>query len=467
MKAITFSLIIVVIFSSVSVGWLIDFTHTHLFPAATSDIQKKVSLLEISGKAIADSIALNDQTINDALLKKYNASKNLDIKLFSVDTIALPAFLMQQLKSGEALVLENKEGTSFWYYLSTSNQFLQVSSNTLFIEEDTTSQLVLTILFYLGLSLLLTLWAYPLTKRLYLIKAAAVSIGKGNLSTRLEVGSISGTKDVEMAFNSMASRIQALLYDVKLLSGGVSHDLKTSLARLRLGIDILEDDPKAISKTQIARLSQDTDDMIHLVNMMLHYTQLEMELSALAKDEVKLIDVLKDIVSGLSSHTDIKKINLTISETINQKGPNHYKILGNVEYLKIMLKNLISNAINYAEHEINILVNVLGSELIIQIQDDGPGIPEQFREDIFKPFFRIPESKLMNCEAGQTKQKTNEKHYGLGLAISQRIAQLHNGTILLNTNFTKRSSIDNKPSAFENENDNKRAGTELIVSLPC
>jgi two-component system OmpR family sensor kinase len=459
-KAITFSLIIAVVISSVSLGWLIDYTYAQLFSSGTSEIQKKVSLLKISGQAIADSIeGHNDTQQVNALISRWKTNPDISIRLFSVDNIALPNSLLQQLKAGEALLLENKEGTSFSYYLAGSEQILQVSSPTLFVEEDPVGQLILTLFFYLCLSLLLTLWAYPLAKRLYSIKTASASIGKGDLHTRINVGNVAGIKDVELAFNNMASRIQTLLYDVKLLSGGVSHDLKTSLARLRLGIDILEDDPGLITEKQITRLSKDTDDMIHLVNMMLQYTQLDMELASIKKEKVNLIDVLSNMMLTFSQHADKVNVSLVFSDAINEQGRTNCLVLGQIEYLKMMLNNLVSNALNYASQRVEVQVDLKDSTLFIQIQDDGPGIAPEYITDVFKPFFRAPENQVSKSVLSNIKNKECEKHYGLGLAISQRIAQMHNGNIQVESVY-----VESNVMSFDDMRN--QPGTTFTIDLP-
>ncbi len=464
MRAITFSLIIAVVTASVSVGWLIDFTYGQLFSPPDSDIQKKISLLKHSGQAISQTIELQqDPQQIQVLLNQWNTHKDISVKLVNLDDIALPATLLEQLKSGEALLLENKEGASFSYYINESSpalnaesstqietlpeRILQVSSDALFVEQAETGQLILTILFYLGLSLLLTAWVYPLAKRIFLIRQAATLFGQGNLDTRLEVGKVAGIKEVEVAFNSMASRIQTLLYDVKLLSGGVSHDLKTSLARLRFGIDTIEDDPDSLNDKQLARLSQDTDDMIHLVDMMLQYTQLDMELARFKKDAVDVVGMLKDIVSKLSQHGEHLELCLHINVK-NEKDTSLACTKGDTEYLRMMLNNLISNAMDHALQCVEVYLDCTKKDILIRICDDGPGIPEPYQKDVFKPFYRVPELDNNSNNGGK---QSGERHYGLGLAISQRIAQIHDGNITLES----RSAATDAPT-----------GTTFTIALP-
>ncbi|WP_371194490.1 sensor histidine kinase [Glaciecola sp. SC05] len=458
MKTITFSLILAVIISSVSIGWLIDYSYHHLLAPPSNEIQKKVSLLQLSGQAIADR--LSDAPDNDDLIEQWEANKDISLKLVNLDDIALPISLLQRLKAGEALLLESKNGPSFSYYIASSEQVLQVYSGTLFKEDDALGQLALTILFYLALSFLLTLWVYPIAKRLYLIQRASASFGTGKLDTRLDVGNVAGIRDVEIAFNSMASRIQTLLDDVKLLSGGVSHDLKTSLARLRFGIDTIQDDPSSLSDTHLTRLSEDTDEMIQLVNMMLQYTKLDMSLYSVQKNEIAFDKVINEMIGVSQKWSDLKQVEFHI-----EKG-RQYKIQGNLMYLKLMLNNLISNAMDHAQTKVNISLRHSKTRLVLSIRDDGLGIPKQYHQEVFKPFFRVPEQL--------SQSKVN--HYGLGLAICQRVVEIHNGEILLKSS----AETDNPPQQeiclsgpkteqSEQERNNhlySPTGTEILIYLP-
>jgi signal transduction histidine kinase len=287
--------------------------------------------------------------------------------------------------------------------------------------------------------------------------------GKGNLHTRLHVGNIFGIRDVELAFNAMASQIQTLLDDVKLLSGGVSHDLKTSLARLRFGIDTIQEDPSAVSDTHLLRLSEDTDEMINMVHLMLQYTQLDMSLSSLKKNKVAFDEMLHDIVGKISTRQETKQVRLCLA-----KGSDTCMLSGHSLYLKMMVNNLISNATNYAQSYVDINLSFSNGKLCLSIRDDGPGIPTRYHKNVFKPFFRVPEQTV----------KGKEKHYGLGLAISQRIAEIHGGHIvlksktladnplnsqLLNTNILEKSDKNSQ------QHDNilkHQTGTEILVYFP-
>jgi len=444
LKAITFLFIFAVVISSVTVGWLTDISYRQMFGSNSSEASAKVSLVKFSGRALAN--ALDQETEKAKLIASWTLSDDISVKLVSLDDVSIPYSLLEDFKAGDALLLESKNGPSFSYYLRSSEQILQVSSDTFFEQDEQSIQLIMTILFYAVLSLILTLLVYPLTKRLFAIKQASASFGRGELNTRLNVGNISGIRDVELAFNAMASRIQVLLDDIKLLSGGVSHDLKTSLARLRFGIDTIQDSPDMMSTVQLERLSEDTDDMIHLVNMMLSYTQLDMNLSKLEKRNISLNELVKETVDKTFKYDLYKhlKLNMTLCE-------RNCKVNGNKLYLKMVVNNL-------------------KNEVYLSVTDDGCGIPKQYQHAVFKPFFRVPKQ----TEAQTSRNKEN--HHGLGLAISHRIIEMHKGYITL----TSESAVDETVAKKDMTNDhlpidtkaasyNKspcKTGTVLLICLP-
>ena len=463
LKAITFLFIFAVVISSVTVGWLTDISYRQMFGSNSSEASAKVSLVKFSGRALAN--ALDQETEKAKLIASWTLSDDISVKLVSLDDVSIPYSLLEDFKAGDALLLESKNGPSFSYYLRSSEQILQVSSDTFFEQDEQSIQLIMTILFYAVLSLILTLLVYPLTKRLFAIKQASASFGRGELNTRLNVGNISGIRDVELAFNAMASRIQVLLDDIKLLSGGVSHDLKTSLARLRFGIDTIQDSPDMMSTVQLERLSEDTDDMIHLVNMMLSYTQLDMNLSKLEKRNISLNELVKETVDKTFKYDLYKhlKLNMTLCE-------RNCKVNGNKLYLKMVVNNLISNAIYYAKSHVDIELHSSENEVYLSVTDDGCGIPKQYQHAVFKPFFRVPKQ----TEAQTSRNKEN--HHGLGLAISHRIIEMHKGYITL----TSESAVDETVAKKDMTNDhlpidtkaasyNKspcKTGTVLLICLP-
>lgn len=176
---------------------------------------------------------------------------------------------------------------------------------------------------------------------------------------------------------------------------GVSHDLRTPLTRLKLQLAMQED----TEDTRAAR--RDVEEMEAMLTGYLDFAR------GMGKEKpqaVQLADFIAQTVKGR---------NLTVLEFSDRE----------ISIRPIMLKrclgNLISNAVKYGAN-CSLSVEETPEFLLISVDDDGPGIPEEQRRNVFKAFQRLDEARNQNIEG-----------VGLGLSISQDIAQLHGGTILL------------------------------------
>ncbi|MFQ3339576.1 MAG: two-component system OmpR family sensor kinase [Colwellia sp.] len=287
--------------------------------------------------------------------------------------------------------------------------------------------ILLTSLFYLAVLLLMLLWLYPLLKRLMTLRQTAKSFGEGNLNQRIDVGSISYIRDLELEFNRMAQRIDDLVTDIKLLSSAVSHDLRTPLARIRFGIDtIQEEDDPVLRRRFEQRISDNVDEMVNLVESLLSYARLDQTLITLNKAPVEFLALTTSCINN-KSHDDIH---------VTYDSPKHPIFVdGDLSYLMILISNLLQNAHQYCQRKIYVNVTEQENNIIVTIADDGPGIPTAQREKIIKPFIR----------GDSTENKV--KGYGMGLAIVKRIVEWHHGELI----------IENSPEL---------GGAQFCVTLP-
>jgi len=385
----------------IGIGWGIDhFFENYTENNTDSDI---VSNYKALGKQLAKSIASTSNASD--FIAQWNKLNRNKISLIEYANFPLPVELESGFLSGEGLILESDNKLSLHYYLERSQQVFSFMPDEL--SQDTSPSLIsviLTIFFYGGVFSLILLWSYPLVVRLRLLRRTAMAFGSGDLAQRIGLNKSSYIRDIEIEFNRMAQRIESLVKDNKLISSAVSHDLRTPLARLRLGVDVLTESDNQANRTKYQqRLSRDIDEMQSLVEVLLDYAKLD---QSLIKQEQKPVDLKRLIHRCQSFYSERAKILQIIAPE------NGIEIMGDSRYLDILFKNLVGNAIKYCEYKVIIELESSSKDCKVKIHDDGRGVSPVHKSNIFKPFI-----------------KHDSDGYGMGLAIAERIAHWHQGEI--------------------------------------
>ena len=211
----------------------------------------------------------------------------------------------------------------------------------------------------------------------------------------------SGALEIRRAgyeFDKMRKRIMRHLNQRSEMLSGISHDLRTPLTRMKLQLTFIKD--KELSQ----KMSLDIDEMEKMLNEYLQFTSS----SYSEKDEIFDISELIEQITH-----EYKNNNISI-KTI----PRIY-MNGRKNLIQRVLNNLINNSLKYAE-KINLQLTKKNNNLLIAIDDDGPGIPEKEYDNVFKPFYKIDKSR------GDSKSSV-----GLGLSIASDIIKSHGGNIIL------------------------------------
>jgi signal transduction histidine kinase len=230
---------------------------------------------------------------------------------------------------------------------------------------------------------------------------AAEELGKNLNNPPIDEGS--GPSEVRQAskvFNQMQSRIKLQLEERNRFLAAVSHDLRTPLTRLKLRAE-------KISQQELkSGVQSDIDEMASIIDTTLDY---------LRGDEQPEASCLLDIESLINS----------MAEDANERG-NAVTVTGKAHPIKLQplairrcLNNLLENALRYGERA-DIVIGETDGEVVIAIQDAGPGIPEEQLESVFAPFYRL--------EASRSKHSGG---VGLGLSIARDMARKQDGNITL------------------------------------
>jgi len=236
------------------------------------------------------------------------------------------------------------------------------------------------------------------TRPIVNLAKAAEKFGKGEYIKEFRP---SGAKEIRQAayeFDKMRKRISVHLNQRSEMLSGISHDLRTPLTRLKLQLALLKQQDLA------KKMSDDIEEMERMLNEYLEFSRNQKnEDTEIIRIDSLIIDV-------------IKKYN---NNKIKTNFESHIKIPIRQNTFKRCISNLIDNSLSYGKN-VEIGTKKIDKDLIIFIDDDGPGIPQEEYEKVIKPFYRIDKSR------GQ-----NKSGVGLGLSIANDIVRSHGGTILL------------------------------------
>jgi len=234
------------------------------------------------------------------------------------------------------------------------------------------------------------------TRPIVSLAKAAEKFGKGELITGFRP---SGAKEIRQAayeFDRMRKRITIHLNQRSEMLSGISHDLRTPLTRLKLQLAMIKQQDLA------KKMSDDIEEMERMLNDYLEFA------SQQKKEETELINI-NLIIEDVVKKYDSNKIELKL----DQKSEIHLR----PNAIKRCLANFIDNGISYGEN-VKIYSKKTAYMMIIIVEDDGPGIPEEEYQNVLKPFYRIDKSR------GQ-----NKSGVGLGLSIANDIIRDHGGSI--------------------------------------
>jgi len=216
---------------------------------------------------------------------------------------------------------------------------------------------------------------------------------------------IEGPREVRAAagaLNDMHVRLQRQIHSQRDILGAVSHDMRSSLTRLRLRVDMLDDGPR---REGLLRVTSDMEQMVSSV---------------------------LDFVRGIGTNEKPRRINIgaLVGSLCDDMQDEGYRVIhrelkealivfGRPAALKRCVQNLIMNAIQYGE-QADVSVVQEGCDVRVHILDSGPGLPEQELSRVLQPFYRVERSRSMDTGG-----------IGLGLSIAQSVVQSHGGTLAL------------------------------------
>jgi signal transduction histidine kinase len=255
-------------------------------------------------------------------------------------------------------------------------------------------------------ALAVVLGSYPivrrLTQRLENVRRGVERWGEGDLAARADE---SGTDEVAFLarrFNHAAEQVETLVKSHKSLLANASHELRSPLARIRMGMELMDGPPTPAQKQEILRSLGELDQLI---------------------DEILLASRLDARATDIGTFEPVDLTGLAAEECaragaeLQAEGGGAVTVNGVAKLLRRAVRNLLENARRYTSGPVEMTVGRTGRQVEVRVADRGPGVPADQRERIFEPFYRLP---------GASER---EGGVGLGLALVRSIAQRHHGTV--------------------------------------
>ena len=264
------------------------------------------------------------------------------------------------------------------------------------------------LLWMLGIvALAVAIGTYPIIRRLTLqletLRRGVERWGEGELSARVPETGSDEVAFVARRFNHAAERIETLVKTHKSLLANASHELRSPLARIRMGLELMEGQPSPAFKNEVLRNIAELDQLVDEILLASRLDARETDIGAM-----ETVDL-----TGLVAEECAR----TGAELVESGSGTAVEVQGVPKLLRRAVRNLLENARRYSDGPVTAEIQREGVSAVLRVRDRGPGVPPDQRERIFEPFYRLP---------GASER---EGSVGLGLALVKSITQRHNGHV--------------------------------------
>ncbi|RMX04169.1 HAMP domain-containing protein [Corticibacter populi] len=248
-----------------------------------------------------------------------------------------------------------------------------------------------------------------LMKRLETLRLGVQRFGEGDLSVRIPDNGHDEVAELAMQFNAAAARIETLVRSHKTLLANASHELRSPLARIRMGLELAGNvPPSPATRREIQRNIAELDQ---LIDEILLSSRLDLaEDTALRLEPVDLIGLSAEEAARVGAE-------LEVEQPDDPAHPLTMELQGEAKLLRRAIRNLLENARRYSDGPIELWLRQAPGSIEIRVGDRGPGVAPELRTRIFEPFFRVP---------GASERSGG---VGLGLALVKTIAERHGGSV--------------------------------------
>jgi signal transduction histidine kinase len=274
-------------------------------------------------------------------------------------------------------------------------------------------------------ALAVMLGSYPVvrrvTRRVEDLREGVERWGAGDLGVRVKEDGSDEIAFLARRFNHAAERVETLIQSHKSLLANASHELRSPLARIRMGLELMVPEPSPRSRDEITRNIAELDQLI---------------------DEILLASRLDARESDIGTFETVDLTGLAAEESARagaeldtSESEQSVVVQGVAKLLRRAVRNLLENARRYSSGPVQVSVQRVADRAVVRVCDRGPGVPDAEKERIFEPFYRM---------RGASER---EGSVGLGLALVRSISQRHQGSVHCE--------------------DNPGGGACFVLSLPC
>jgi signal transduction histidine kinase len=241
--------------------------------------------------------------------------------------------------------------------------------------------------------------------------------GQGDLSTRVSEAGRDEVAFLAKRFNQAAQRVQTLvqshevlLASQKSLLANASHELRSPLTRIRMGLELMGPSATPAFRDEISRNIKELDQLIEEILLASRLDAREADMGTV--ESIDLIGMAAEEAARVDAELEVQR---TASTDTEANAGTELVVQGVSKLLRRALRNLLENAHRYAAGSINLSLSQTPELAVVRVCDHGPGVPVELQERIFEPFYRLP---------GATER---DGGVGLGLALVKSIAQRHGG----------------------------------------
>jgi len=257
-----------------------------------------------------------------------------------------------------------------------------------------------------------------LTRRLELLQNGVEKWGEGDLSIRVPEAGQDEVAFLATRFNRAAERIEtlvksheSLLASQKSLLANASHELRSPLTRIRMGLELMGEPSSPAFKNEISRSIAELDQLIEEILLASRLDARETDLGTI--ESVDLVGLAAEECARVDAELDVQLAH----DSAAPEGALALPVQGVTKLLRRVVRNLLENARRHAVGDIRVTLGKTDGQAVIRVCDRGPGVPAELRERIFEPFYRLP---------GATER---DGGVGLGLALVKSITLRHGGTV--------------------------------------